>query len=45
MGLSVALLCLGAPFWYATLSNFIRLRSTLTQKDDATRNERQTTQT
>jgi hypothetical protein len=44
MMLSVALLCLGAPFWYATLSNFIRLRSTLAQKDDAARTERQTTQ-
>lgn len=44
MVLSVALLCLGAPFWYATLSNFIRLRSALAQKDETARTERQTTQ-
>ena len=44
MSLSISLLSLGAPFWYATLSNLIKLRSTMSQKDEAARVERQTTQ-
>lgn len=44
MSLSISLLSLGAPFWYATLSNLIKLRSTMSQKDEAARAERQTTQ-
>ena len=44
MSLSISLLSLGAPFWYATLSNLIKLRSTMSQKDEAARTERQTTQ-
>lgn len=43
MSLSISLLSLGAPFWYATLSNLIKLRSTISQKDEAARVERQTT--
>jgi hypothetical protein len=39
--LSAALLSLGAPFWYDTLKNVIKLRSTLAQKDDQQRTERQ----
>ena len=45
MSLSISLLSLGAPFWYATLSNLIKLRSTISRKDEAARVERQTTQT
>ncbi|KPF73714.1 hypothetical protein IP88_08605 [alpha proteobacterium AAP81b] len=41
--LSVALLSLGAPFWYETLSRFIKLRSVLSGKDDEARKERQLT--
>ncbi len=41
MRLSISLLSLGAPFWYATLSNLIKLRSTMSQKDEAARVERQ----
>ncbi len=44
MSLSISLLSLGAPFWYATLSNLIKLRSTMSQKDEAARVERQTKQ-
>lgn len=44
MSLSISLLSLGAPFWYATLSNLIKLRSTMSKKDEAARVERQTTQ-
>ena len=44
MSLSISLLSLGAPFWYATLSNLIKLRSTMSKKDEAARTERQTTQ-
>ena len=44
MSLSISLLSLGAPFWYATLSNLIKLRSTISQKEAAARVERQTTQ-
>ncbi|WP_156255647.1 hypothetical protein [Sandarakinorhabdus oryzae] len=43
MSLSISLLSLGAPFWYATLSNLIKLRSTISQKEEAARVERQTT--
>jgi hypothetical protein len=39
--LSAALLSLGAPFWYDILKNVIKLRSTLAQKDDQQRAERQ----
>ena len=42
--LSAALLSLGAPFWYATLRDFLKLRSMIARKDDAERAERQTTQ-
>ena len=45
MSLSVAMLSLGAPFWYEMLSNLIKLRSTLSRKDEAARVERQTDQT
>jgi hypothetical protein len=41
--LSAALLSLGAPFWYDMLKNVIKLRSTLAQKDDQQRAERQNT--
>ncbi|MEI6484774.1 MAG: hypothetical protein WCO11_00750 [Sphingomonadales bacterium] len=43
--LSVSLLSLGAPFWYESLSNLIKLRSTITRTDAAGRQERQTAQT
>lgn len=39
--LSAVLLSLGAPFWYATLQNLIRLRSLVASKDDQQRRERQ----
>jgi hypothetical protein len=42
--LSAALLSLGAPFWYATLGNLLKMRSLIARKDEAQRNERQTTQ-
>lgn len=42
--LSALLLSLGAPFWYSTLQNLLRLRSSLAQKDDQQRAIRQTTQ-
>jgi len=41
---TVMLLSLGAPFWYNALKNLLKLRSTLASKDDAQRQERQTTQ-
>jgi hypothetical protein len=44
MALSLGLLSLGAPFWYEMLSNLIKLRSTIARKDEAAREERQTTQ-
>jgi hypothetical protein len=43
--LAAALLSLGAPFWYAVLSNLLKLRSVIAGKDEEQRNERQTTQT
>lgn len=42
--ISAALLSLGAPFWYSALQNLLRLRSIVATRDDAQRNERQTTQ-
>lgn len=39
--ISTLLLSLGAPFWYNTLGEFLRLRSLLAQKDDAEKNARQ----
>jgi hypothetical protein len=42
--LSALLLSLGAPFWYNTLQNLLRLRSALAQKDDQQRASRQQTQ-
>jgi len=42
--LSAVLLSLGAPFWYETLKTGLRLRSSMADKDDAQRLERQTTQ-
>ena len=42
--LSAALLSLGAPFWYSTLGSLVKLRSVISRKDDAEREERQTTQ-
>lgn len=42
--LSALLLSLGAPFWYNALQNLLKLRSTLSQKDDQQRTTRQTTQ-
>lgn len=42
--LSAALLSLGAPFWYAMMSDLVKLRSVVSRKDDAQRAERQSTQ-
>lgn len=42
--LSAALMSLGAPFWYATLGNLLKMRSLIARKDEAQRAERQTTQ-
>lgn len=39
--LSLALLSLGAPFWFKVLSNLLKLRSVLAQKDDEDRDVRQ----
>jgi hypothetical protein len=39
--LSLALLSLGAPFWFKMLSNLLKLRSVLAQKDDEDRDVRQ----
>jgi hypothetical protein len=41
MILSVFLLSLGAPFWYAALQNLLKLRGVLAVKDDEQRRERQ----
>jgi len=41
---SALLLSLGAPFWYKSLQDLLRLRSSLAQKDEQQRNTRQTTQ-
>jgi hypothetical protein len=42
--LSALLLSLGAPFWYSSLQNLVRLRSAIAQKDDQQRTIRQTSQ-
>jgi hypothetical protein len=42
--LSALLLSLGAPFWYGTLQNLLKLRSAVGVRDDAERKERQTAQ-
>jgi hypothetical protein len=44
MLLSVLLLSLGAPFWYNALKDLVKLRSSIAQKDDVQRAERQGTQ-
>ncbi|MDF9391949.1 MULTISPECIES: hypothetical protein [Methylococcus] len=44
MILSVFLLSLGAPFWYAALQNLLKLRGVLAVKDDEQRRERQSPQ-
>ena len=44
MLLSVGLLTLGAPFWYALLKDMIKMRSTITKKDEEARIERQSAQ-
>jgi hypothetical protein len=44
MLLTALLLSLGAPFWYGTLGSLLQLRSVLAIKDDAQRQERQTTE-
>ncbi len=44
MVLSVLLISLGAPFWYNTLKDLLRLRSSLAQKDDEQRAQRQAAQ-
>jgi hypothetical protein len=43
MILAVLLISLGAPFWYNMLKDLLKLRSSLSQKDDAQRAQRQTT--
>ncbi|WP_367026376.1 hypothetical protein ABZN20_19880 [Methylococcus sp. ANG] len=45
MILSVFLLSLGAPFWYAALQNLLKLRGVLAVRDDEQRRERQSPQT
>lgn len=42
--LTAALLSLGGPFWYASLANLLKLRSAVARKEEAQREERQTTQ-
>jgi hypothetical protein len=39
--LTALLLSLGAPFWYGTLQNLLRLRSMIASKDDQQRQDRQ----
>jgi hypothetical protein len=41
MLLAVLLISLGAPFWYNALKDLLKLRSTLAQKDDVQRAQRQ----
>jgi hypothetical protein len=41
MVLSILLISLGAPFWYNALKDLLKLRSSLSQKDDAQRATRQ----
>jgi len=45
MVLAMLLISLGAPFWYNTLKDLLKLRSSLAQKDDAQRAQRQATGT
>jgi hypothetical protein len=45
MLVAVALLSLGAPFWYSILKSLLQLRSTIADKDDAQRQVRQSQQT
>jgi hypothetical protein len=42
--IAAALLSMGGPFWYGLLQNLIKLRSTLTRKEQEQREIRQTTQ-
>ena len=42
--LTAALLSLGAPFWFNVLGDLLKLRPMLASKEDAQRNERETTQ-
>ncbi len=44
MLLSVFLLSLGAPFWYGVLKDLLQLRSTVAEKDDVQRSQRQSGQ-
>jgi hypothetical protein len=44
MLIAILLISLGAPFWYNVLKDLIGLRSSLAQKDDLQRSQRQTTQ-
>ncbi len=44
MLLSMALLTLGAPFWFELLKDMIKLRSTIAGKEDKARSERQASQ-
>ena len=41
MALSILLISLGAPFWYNVLKDLLKLRSSLSQKDDVQRAQRQ----
>ena len=44
MLLSILLLSLGAPLWYGVLKDLLRLRSSMVQKDDTQRSQRQSGQ-
>jgi hypothetical protein len=44
MLISILMISLGAPFWYNILKDLIGLRSSLAQKDDLQRTQRQSTQ-
>jgi hypothetical protein len=44
MILSAVLLSLGAPFWYNSLQDLLRLRSVVAKNDEQQRTTRQTTQ-
>jgi hypothetical protein len=41
MALAILLISLGAPFWYGALKDLLKLRSSLSQKDDQQRDQRQ----
>lgn len=43
IALTIALLSLGAPFWFEALKNLLRLRPVLAQTEEADRNERKET--